>query len=152
VARGGVVGVVVAAGSGPGVVWLVFLFFLFFFSSFFSSASLERKGRNEIRRKVSQKVKVFVQEHSRGVPLHPSSFAREGGRWWQGRGRLARRFLPTGVPGLGVPAGAFVVELGAALRLPAGSALLLLQVSRGGRVGVSPGGMVRRGGGVVGGI
>jgi hypothetical protein len=33
-----------AAGSGPGVVWLVFLFFLFFFSSFFSSASLERKG------------------------------------------------------------------------------------------------------------
>jgi hypothetical protein len=36
--------VVVAARSGPGVVWLVFLFFLFFFSSFFSSASLERKG------------------------------------------------------------------------------------------------------------
>jgi hypothetical protein len=34
---------VVAAGSEPGVVWLVFLFFLFFFSSFFSSASLERK-------------------------------------------------------------------------------------------------------------
>jgi hypothetical protein len=36
--------VVVAAGSGPGVVWLIFLFFLLFFSSFFSSASLERKG------------------------------------------------------------------------------------------------------------
>jgi hypothetical protein len=36
--------VVVAAGSGPGVVRLVFLLFLFFFSSFFSSASLERKG------------------------------------------------------------------------------------------------------------
>jgi hypothetical protein len=34
----------VAAGSGPGVVWLVFLFFLLFFSSFFSSMSLERKG------------------------------------------------------------------------------------------------------------
>jgi hypothetical protein len=44
VARGGVAGVDMAAGSGPGVVWLVFLFFLFFFSSFFSSASLERKG------------------------------------------------------------------------------------------------------------
>jgi hypothetical protein len=36
--------VAVAAGSGPGVVWLVFLFFLLFFSSFFSSAFLERKG------------------------------------------------------------------------------------------------------------
>jgi hypothetical protein len=36
---------VVVAELGPGVVWLVFLFFLFFFSSFFSSASLERKGR-----------------------------------------------------------------------------------------------------------
>jgi hypothetical protein len=60
-ARGGIVGVVVAAGSGPGMVWLVFLFF---FSTFFSSASLERKGRNEVRGKVRQKVKVFVQEHS----------------------------------------------------------------------------------------
>jgi hypothetical protein len=36
--------VVVVAGSGPGVVWLVFLLFFFFFSSFFSSASLGRKG------------------------------------------------------------------------------------------------------------
>jgi hypothetical protein len=36
--RGGIAGVVVEAESGPGVVWLVFLFF-FFFSSFFSSAS-----------------------------------------------------------------------------------------------------------------
>jgi hypothetical protein len=43
VARGGVVGVAVAAGSGPGVAWLVFLFFLLFFSSFFSSASLKGK-------------------------------------------------------------------------------------------------------------
>jgi hypothetical protein len=43
-ARGGVVGVAVAAGSGSGVVWPVFLFFLLFFSSFFSSVSLERKG------------------------------------------------------------------------------------------------------------
>jgi hypothetical protein len=43
-ARGSVTGVAVAARSGPGVVWLVFLFFLLFFSSFFSSASLERKG------------------------------------------------------------------------------------------------------------
>jgi hypothetical protein len=42
--RGGVAGVAADAGSGPGVVWLVFLFFLLFFSSFFSSASLERKG------------------------------------------------------------------------------------------------------------
>jgi hypothetical protein len=43
-ARGGIAGMVVAAGSRPGVVWLVFLFFLLFFSSFFSSVSLERKG------------------------------------------------------------------------------------------------------------
>jgi hypothetical protein len=35
----GVAGVAVAAGSGPGVARLVFLFF----SSFFSSASLKRK-------------------------------------------------------------------------------------------------------------
>jgi hypothetical protein len=41
--RGGVAGVAVDAGSGPGMVWLVFHFFLFFFSSFFSSASLGRK-------------------------------------------------------------------------------------------------------------
>jgi hypothetical protein len=42
-ARGSVVGVAVDAGSGPGMVWRVFLFFLLFFSSFFSSASLGRK-------------------------------------------------------------------------------------------------------------
>jgi hypothetical protein len=42
--RGGVAGVTVVAGLGPGVVWLVFLFFLLFFSSFFFSASLEGKG------------------------------------------------------------------------------------------------------------
>jgi hypothetical protein len=124
--RGGIAGVVVAAGSGPGVVWLVFPFFLLFFSSFFSSASLERKGGNEVRGKVRQKVKDFVQEHSRGVPLHPSSFAREEGRWWRGRGRLAHRLLPSGGPGLGIPAGTFIVELGAALHLQAGSAPLFL--------------------------
>jgi hypothetical protein len=45
VARGGVAGVAVATGSGPGMVCPVFLFFLLFFSSFFSSASLE--GRRE---------------------------------------------------------------------------------------------------------
>jgi hypothetical protein len=45
--RGGVVGVAVVAGSGPGVVCPVFLFFLLFFSSFFSSTSLERKKGNE---------------------------------------------------------------------------------------------------------
>jgi hypothetical protein len=120
------------------MVWLVFLFF--------SSASLERKGGNAVRGKVRQKVKDFVQEHSRGVPLHPSSFAREGGRWWRGRGRLAHRLLPSGGPGFGIPAGAFIVELGAALRLQSGSAPLFLQVSRGGRVGISPGGLVWRGG------
>jgi hypothetical protein len=41
-ARGGIAGVAVHVGSGPGVVWLVFLFLLFF-SSFFSSASLGRR-------------------------------------------------------------------------------------------------------------
>jgi hypothetical protein len=48
--------VAVNAGSGPGVVWLVFLFFFFFFffSSFFSSASLGRREGMGIRRKVSQ--------------------------------------------------------------------------------------------------
>jgi hypothetical protein len=40
VERGGIAGVAVDAGSGPGVVWLVFLFF----SSFFSSVSMGRKG------------------------------------------------------------------------------------------------------------
>jgi hypothetical protein len=95
----------------------VFLFFLLFFSSFFSSASLKRKRGNEVRGKVRQKVKVFVQEYSRGISLHPSSFAREGGRWWWGRRRLARRLLPSRGPGLRIPAGAFIVELGAALRL-----------------------------------
>jgi hypothetical protein len=42
-ARGSVAGVAADAGSGPGVVWLVFLFFLLFFSFFFSSASLGRR-------------------------------------------------------------------------------------------------------------
>jgi hypothetical protein len=55
-ARGGVAGVAVAAGSGPDVVWLVFLFF----SSFFSSASLERKGGKEVRGKVSQGLRIFA--------------------------------------------------------------------------------------------
>jgi hypothetical protein len=45
VARGGIVGVAVAAGSGPGVVCPVFLFF----SSFLSSASLERKRGMRLR-------------------------------------------------------------------------------------------------------
>jgi hypothetical protein len=144
--------VVVDAGSGPGVVWLIFLFFLLFFSSFFSSASLERKRGNEVRGKVRRKVKVFVQERSRAVLLYPSSFARDEGRWWRGRGRFARRILPSGGPGLGSPVGAFIVELGAALRLQAGSAPLFLQVSRGGCIGVSPGGLVWRGGVVGGGI
>jgi hypothetical protein len=125
-ARGGIAGVAVAAGSGPGVAGPVFLFFLLFFSSFFSSASLKRKRRNEVRGEVRQKVKIFVQEYSRGVSLHPSSFAREGGRWWRGRRRFARRLLPSRGPGLRIPSGAFIVEFGAALRLQAGSAPLFL--------------------------
>jgi hypothetical protein len=48
----------VAAGAGPGVVWLVFLFFFLFFSSFFSSASLERKGGKEVRGKVSLGLRI----------------------------------------------------------------------------------------------
>jgi hypothetical protein len=62
--RGGVAGVAVAAGSGPGVLCPVFLFFLLFFSSFFSSASLEGRREKEVREKVSQGVRIFVQEHS----------------------------------------------------------------------------------------
>jgi hypothetical protein len=57
-----------------------------------------------------------------------------------------------GGSGLGSLAGAFIVELGAALCLQAGMALLLLQVSRGRRINVSPGGLVRQGGFVVGGV
>jgi hypothetical protein len=80
-ARGGVIGVVVA-GSGPDMVCPVFLFFFLFFSSFFSSASLERRREKEVRERVSQGVKIFVQERSQGVSLHPSSLARKG-RGWQ---------------------------------------------------------------------
>jgi hypothetical protein len=46
--RGGVAGVAVDAGSGPGVVWLVFLFFLLFFTSFFSSATLGRRREKKL--------------------------------------------------------------------------------------------------------
>jgi hypothetical protein len=134
------------------VVCPVFLFFLLFFSSFFSSTSLERKRGNEVRGKVRQEVKIFVQEHSRGVSLHPSSFARKGRGWWRGRGGFTHRLLAMGGPSLRLPAGAFVVELGAALRLQTGSAPLLLQVSRGGRIDVSLGGLVRQGGTIGGGI
>jgi hypothetical protein len=48
VVRDGVAGVAVDAGSGPGMVWLVFLFFLLFFSSFFSSASLGGGGEKKL--------------------------------------------------------------------------------------------------------
>jgi hypothetical protein len=58
-ARGGVAGVATNAGSGSSAIWLVFLFFLFF-SSFFSSASLERKGGKEVRGKVSQGLRIFT--------------------------------------------------------------------------------------------
>jgi hypothetical protein len=73
----GVIGVVVDTGSGPGVVWLVFVFFLLFFSSFFSSASLGRRRGKEVRKKVSQGL-MIVQEYSRGIALHPPSLAWEG--------------------------------------------------------------------------
>jgi hypothetical protein len=67
-----------------------------------------------------------MQGHSRGVSLYPSSFAQEarGCRWWC-KG-FARRLLAVGDPSLGSSAGALVVELGAALRLQAGLAPLLL--------------------------
>jgi hypothetical protein len=134
------------------VVCPVFLFFLLFFSSFFSSTSLERKWGNEVRGKVRQEVKILVQEHSRGVSLHPSSLAQKGRGWRRGRRGFTRRLLAMGGPSLRLPSGAFIVELGAALRLQVGSAPLLLQVSRGGRVDVSLGGLVRQGGTIVGGI
>jgi hypothetical protein len=116
-ARGGIAGVAVDAGFGPGVVWPVFLFFLLFFSSFFSLASLERGGEKEVRGKVSQGEMIFVQEHSRGITLHPSSLARKGRGWRWRRGGFFGRLLASGGLGLGSPAGAFIVELGAALRL-----------------------------------
>jgi hypothetical protein len=72
-ARGSVAGMAVDAGSGPGVVWLVFLFF----SSFFSLASLGRRRGKEVRKKVSQGLSI-LQEYSRGVALHPPSLAWEG--------------------------------------------------------------------------
>jgi hypothetical protein len=108
------------------VVCPVFLLFLPFFSSFFSSASLGRAGGRKIRKKVSQRKEVSVQGHSRGISLNPSSFAWEarGCRWWCGG--FVRRLLAVGDPGLRSPAGAFIVELGAALRLQAGLAPLLL--------------------------
>jgi hypothetical protein len=76
-ARGGIAGVVVDARSGPNVVWLVFLFFLLFFSSFFSSASLGRRRGKEVRKKVSQGLRI-VQEYSQGIALHPPSLSWEG--------------------------------------------------------------------------
>jgi hypothetical protein len=72
-ARGGVTGVAVDAGSGPGVVWLVFLFFLLFFSCFFSLASLGRKRGEGVRKKGKPRVKDFLQEYSRGIAFHPPS-------------------------------------------------------------------------------
>jgi hypothetical protein len=60
-ARGGVASVAMDVGSVPGVVWLLFLFFLLFFSSFFSLASLGRRRRKEVRRKVSQGLRVLQE-------------------------------------------------------------------------------------------
>jgi hypothetical protein len=75
--------VVVAAGSGPGVVWLVFLFFLLFFllffSSFFSSASLERKGQgDEVKGKVRQKGKSLRAGALMRRPAPPILFCSGG--------------------------------------------------------------------------
>jgi hypothetical protein len=69
--------ITVDAGSGPGVVWLVFIFFLLFFSSFFSSVSLGRKGGKEVRGKVSQGLRIFAGALTRRrVP--PIRSCREG--------------------------------------------------------------------------
>jgi hypothetical protein len=58
--------------SGPGVVWPVFLFFLLFFSSFFSSASLERRGEKEVKGKVSQEVRILCRNtHEASRSTHP---------------------------------------------------------------------------------
>jgi CBS domain containing-hemolysin-like protein len=57
----------------------LFFFFFFFFSSFFSLASLGRRRGREVRRKVSQGLKM-LREHSRGVVLNPPPLA------WEGRG------------------------------------------------------------------
>jgi hypothetical protein len=61
VVQGNAAEMLVSAGAGPDVVWLVYLFFFFFFffcfSSFFSSASLERKDGREVRKKVSKMFK-----------------------------------------------------------------------------------------------
>jgi hypothetical protein len=77
-ARGGIAGVAVDVGSGPGVVWLVFLFFLLFFSSFFSSVSLGRKKGEGVSKKGKPRVKDFLQEYSRGIAFHPPSLGWEG--------------------------------------------------------------------------
>jgi hypothetical protein len=91
-----------------------------------------------------------VREHSQGITLHPSSLARKGrGLRWRRRG-FSGWLLASGGLGLGPLAGALIIELGAMLRLKEGLASLLLQVSRGGHVGVSLGGLVRQGGIVVG--
>jgi hypothetical protein len=55
VAHGGIAGVAVDAGSGPDVVWLVFLFFfILFFSSFFPRCPWEGGRGRELGKKVSQ--------------------------------------------------------------------------------------------------
>jgi hypothetical protein len=76
-ARGDVTGVAMDAGSGPSVVWLVFLFFLLFFSSFFSSASLGRRKGKGVRKRVSQGLRI-LQEYSQGDTLNPHPLAWEG--------------------------------------------------------------------------
>jgi hypothetical protein len=137
------------------VVWLVFLFFFFFFfffffSSFFSSASLGRRRGKDVRRKISQGLRM-LQEYSRGVVLNPPPLAWEGRGQWRRRRRFASWLLAMGSPHLGPPAGVFIIELGVALCLQASQAPLL-QVSRGRRIGISTGGLVRQGRFIGGGV
>jgi hypothetical protein len=145
------------------VVWLVFLFFFFFFflffffffffffSSFFSSASLGRRRGKDVRRKISQGLRM-LQEYSRGVMLNPPPLAWEGRGRWRRRRRFASWLLAMGSPHLGPPASVFIVELAAALCLQASQAPLLLQVSRGRRIGISTSGLVRQGRFIGGGV
>jgi hypothetical protein len=112
VAHDSIAGVVVDAGLGLGMVWLVFLLF---FSSFFSSASLGRRRGKEVRGKVSKGLRM-LHEYSRGFTLNPPPLAWEGRGWWRRRGGFAGWLLAEGSPRLGSLTGAFIVELGAALR------------------------------------
>jgi hypothetical protein len=100
-ACGGLAGVAVDVGSGPGMVWPVFLFFLLLFSSFFSSASLERGGEKEVRGKVSQIVRILCRNtHEASRSTHPLLPRREEGGGG-GAGDSPAGFLPREASALG---------------------------------------------------